>query len=132
MGAMQRRKGHAFERDIAKAYRAKWPELASEIRRSQQAHSAFEPDVVVPGVPLWTECTVGVAPDPKRKLLQAERDTCLFTESIYPVVVWRKSGRRTVHATMRLRTLRVLLGHSDPDCPLVDRDVVVTVSFEDL
>jgi hypothetical protein len=128
-GAGRRRKGHDFERAVASAIRRRWPHLV--VRRSQQGHKAFEPDVVVEGVNLWTECFIGAKPNPLAKLEQAERDTERFTETMLPVVVWRKSGERTTWATMRVVVLMESLGERcrqvafDTWVP----DIVVTVDF---
>jgi len=130
MAKLSRTKGHNHERAVAAAYRARWPHLT--VRRSQQADKAYEPDVVVEGVPLWTECCVGAKPDPLAKLAQAERDVSRFTETMLPVVVWRRSGTQTTYATMRhdtlLRTTCLYINESnvpnDPD------DLVVTVDFD--
>jgi hypothetical protein len=126
-----RTKGHTFERLIANAYRKRWPDAV--VRRSQQSHKAHEPDVVVEDVPLWTECNHATNANPMAKLLQAERDTADVTETIWPVVVWRKTGSRTINATMRMRTLAALTGYLNrliwSSTPPVD--LVVTVDFAD-
>jgi hypothetical protein len=126
-GAGRRAKGHSFERLIANAYRKRWPDAV--VRRSQQSHKAHEPDVVVEDVPLWTECNHATNANPMAKLLQAERDTADVTETIWPVVVWRKTGSRTINATMRYGTLMDTTGQprrNDIE-PLL---LVVTVDFE--
>jgi hypothetical protein len=132
MGALQRTKGHNFERDIAALYRRRWP--TATVRRSLQSHAAFEPDVVIEGdVPdvvarLWTECQCSNNPTPLVKLEQAERDCAKSTETLYPVVVWRKSGSRTTYATCRLDTLVELFG----DSRVSGGHFVVTVALDDL
>jgi len=131
MAKLSRTKGHSHERAVAAAYRARWPHLT--VRRSQQADKAYEPDVVVEGVPLWTECCVGAKPNPVVKLEQAERDVERFTEEMLAVVVWRKSGERTTWATMRAHTLLASWG-GEFDALLYSvsaPDMVVTVDFDE-
>lgn len=111
-GAHSRTKGHTFERLVADAYRKAWP--TAQVRRSLQAHQPFEPDVVVEGLEaahpaqlLWTECQHADAPTPNGKLAQAERDLAALSlppghRRRLPVVVWRKSGSKTVNMTTRM------------------------------
>lgn len=114
MGKMSREKGKRFERRIADDLRRLWP--TATVRRSLQAHRAYEPDVVVEGAApelarrLWLELTHGRAPQPLEKLAQAERDirsTTLFPWRI-PVAVWHRHGTRTVNATLRLDALNAI------------------------
>jgi len=131
MGAMQRRKGHDFERDIARRLRARWPHLT--VRRSQQGDKAYEPDVVVEGVPLWLECQCAAKPAPLAKLEQAERDVERFAERPHPIVVWRKSGERTTRVTMATGTLLETCGWSgwESSSPSeAHASVAVTLDFE--
>lgn len=132
MSARSRAYGHGFERLIARAYRAKWPDAT--VRRALQAHSAYEPDVVVEGLSLWTECSCGSSVSPLKKLAQAERDVERCMERapgtvLYPVVVWRNKGERTVWVTMRLWVLDgSVLGERWPYSP--ESNLVVTLDFE--
>lgn len=128
MGLMQRRKGRRFEQDVATAFRQRWPHLT--VRRAQQSGGAFEPDVVVEGVPLWTECCVGAKPNPLVKLAQAERDVERFTEMMLPVVVWRKSGEWTMRATMRLGVL-LETTRANFSLSYQSSDLVITVDFDE-
>lgn len=130
MGASQRTKGHNFERAIANAFRKRWPHLADRIRRSQQAHQAFEPDVVIEGVPLWVECQCSRKPTPMAKLEQAEGDIARCAIDMVPVAVWRKSGERSAKATMRWWALAESTGCDMPDS-MDDRLLVVTVDFDE-
>lgn len=125
MGKLSRTKGHAHERAVAAAIRARFPHLT--VRRSLQSHQAFEPDVVVEGVPLWLECFCGAKPNPLAKLAQAERDVERFTTPMYPAVVWRKSGSQTTYATMRLETLLCTMGMG---ALVTMPELVVTVEFD--
>jgi len=136
MGAMQRVKGRRWEQEVANIYRRRWP--TATVRRSAQGAGALEPDVVIEGdcpdlvARLWTECQCSNNPTPLVKLEQAERDCARSTETLYPVVVWRKSGSRTVYATCRFSTLLQL---ANPDLPVWPDDrfaMPVTVSLDDL
>lgn len=107
MGAMQRRKGRAWEQRVARILRKKWPH--STVRRSLQAHRAYEPDLVIEGMApsmacaLWLELQHADRPNPVAKLDQARRDmaeSCLRKR--YAVVVWRKTSERTAYATMSM------------------------------
>lgn len=132
MGKLSRTKGRAFEQDIARRLRARWPHLT--VRRSQQGDKAYEPDVVVEGVPLWLECQCAAKPTSLVKLAQAERDVERFTETMLPVVVWRKSGERTTWATMRLGTLLKSFApesHHRVGLGVVQDDTVVTLDLDE-
>jgi hypothetical protein len=108
--AGRRRKGHSFERWVADAYRARFDGYT--VRRSQQSGGAYEPDVVVEGLSLWTECQHANEPTPLLKLAQAERDASAAGGFRLPVVVWKRSGSRVVNVTLRLWTLVWTLGDS--------------------
>lgn len=134
-GSASRLKGKVFEREVATAYRSKWPRAT--VRRALQSHAAFEPDVVIegdaPGVALalWTECQHAAKPTPLAKLEQAERDVSRAKDAgiWFPIVVWRKHGERRTQATMRMLTLSAL--------DLVDgvatgtETLVVTMDFDE-
>ena len=127
MGLLQREKGKRFERLVADLLRKAMP--GCTVRRSLQAHRAYEPDVVVEGSPLWLELTHGKAPDPEAKLRQAERDaersgTVRWKEPI-PLVVWRRHGERSIRATLRLGSLLRLHG-----IETTTTGPVVTLAFE--
>jgi hypothetical protein len=100
-----RAKGLAFERRIAKAFRAKYPDAT--VRRSQQAHQAFEPDVVIEGKApsmvkaLWIECHHGKTAIAK-KYQQAERDAAAHEYVRVPVVIWRRNNG-LIQVTTKIR-----------------------------
>ncbi len=132
MGKHQRDKGKGFEQLVADAYRQAWP--TATVRRSLQAHRAYEPDVVIEAHPLgsrfWTECQHADAPTPLVKLAQAERDIAACNRTNYlPLVVWRKSGSRTVNVTTRMWVIEALAGR--PHHMEVWKDLVVTLDFEE-
>lgn len=115
MGKKSRTKGRSFEQLVADAYRTQWP--TAVVRRSLQAHRAFEPDVVVEdhrlGSQLWTECQHADASTPLQKLAQAERDLEKVNRKYLPIVVWRSTGSRVVNLTTRLWVLEELGGRPD-------------------
>lgn len=115
MSKLSRTKGGAFERKIARELREAMPRAT--VRRSQQAHRAYEPDVVIEGnAPsiarrLWLELTDSRAPSPLDKLGQAERDTMTLAEDdAMPLVVWHRTGAKSVQVTARLGVLCEVLG----------------------
>lgn len=140
-GKLARTKGRAFEQEIARRYRALWPKAT--VRRALQAHKAYEPDVVVEGLNLWTECQDASDPNPVAKLTQAVRDMGRAQERgfipegmrVYPVVVWHKKGERAEWATFRLADLMALAGGTTfkpvPDSPLNEVGIAVTLRLED-
>ncbi|MAH50137.1 hypothetical protein CMI37_30230 [Candidatus Pacearchaeota archaeon] len=73
MGREQRRKGHDFERWVAKWLRDKFPLLADDIKRGWQSAGPFAPDVMWPGN-VWFECKRGKKPNPRAALTQALGD----------------------------------------------------------
>lgn len=141
MGKHSRDKGIDFEQLVATAYRERWPGVT--VRRSEQAHRPFEPDVVIDHHPfgsrLWTECQHADDPRPLVKLLQAERDILAAIERgrpdqtsgddgrLYPIVVWRRSGARVISLTTRMWVVHAISGN----IRAMDgwKDLVVTMDF---
>lgn len=119
MSKLSRTKGGVFERRIARELREAMPRAT--VRRSQQAERAYEPDVVVEGCAptiarrLWLELTDSRTPSPLDKLAQAERDTAGHTRPPCPLclVVWHRTGAKSVQVTARLGVLCEVLG-GDP------------------
>lgn len=119
MSKLSRTKGGKFERKIARDLREAMPRAT--VRRSQQAHRAYEPDLVIEGCAptiarrLWLELTDSRAPSPLDKLAQAERNErdawgdVLDNERL-PLVVWHRTGARSVQVTARLGVLCEVLG----------------------
>lgn len=101
-----RRKGHSFERRIAREYRTVFnpPE---RVRRGRQTHRADEPDVVVDYAPLWTECGHGAVMNPLTKLKQAEKEARVAGKynSNWSIVAVTRRNRAAIRVTMRLETL---------------------------
>lgn len=114
MGLLSRTKGRVMERAVATDLREVLP--AATIRRSQQAHSAFEPDVVLEGAcpvllkRLWIECTNSKAPNIAAKLEQATSDSAKVGSSRLPILVWRRTGSKSCYATATLCVLGQLMG----------------------
>ena len=106
-GKTSRRKGHEFERKIARQLRERFPRYADDIRRADQGHGANASDVT--GLPLvWLELQHAATPTPVGKLEQAERDILEAPEDAHtriPVAVTHKSRTHTTQATLRLRGL---------------------------
>lgn len=107
MSASQRRKGHSFERDIARRLRALYPDA----RRSQQTRSGQEgPDVC--GTPLHIECKAGKRPSPRAALEQADADSNAVKP---PVAVVKDDGvsRGRELVVMHWNTFLWLLGRGE-------------------
>lgn len=69
MGAMQRRKGHTWERELCRRLRELY---GTDVRRSIQSRGGTQDGPDVDGTPWFIEAKVGAAPSPRRALLQAE------------------------------------------------------------
>ncbi len=66
MSASQRRKGHDFERQVARDLTA----AGVNASRGLQSQGEVVPDVIAPA--LWIECKRGIQPSPRAALRQAE------------------------------------------------------------
>lgn len=75
MGASQRRKGHNWEREVARRFREALGYSDREVKRGlsqPRGGTAEEPDVVLPdGLPWWVEAKVGARVNPVGALDQA-------------------------------------------------------------
>lgn len=67
MGASQRRKGHDWEREVARRFRELYPEACRGYQT--RGGTAEEPDCK--GTPFFIECKVGAMPNLKNALVQA-------------------------------------------------------------
>ena len=95
-GCRSRRKGHDWERVVARRLR---DVLGVEARRGLQYRDGAEaPDIIIEGLPLHIECKAGKRPPILAALEQAERDAA---EGAIPVVVV-KADKREPTVTMRL------------------------------
>jgi Holliday junction resolvase len=118
MGAMQRRKGKVYEREVARILRAEFP--TADVRRTSQADRAGNSDVIVTGAPLleqlWLELNDARDPNPLVKLQQAEHDIELARPSRggvairLPVVIWHRIRERSHQVTTRLWVLDAIRG----------------------
>lgn len=75
MGASQRRKGHNWEREVARRFREALGFDAKEVKRGlsqPRGGTGEEPDVILPcSLPWWVECKVGARVNPVAALAQA-------------------------------------------------------------
>lgn len=100
--------GKTFERAIVHEMKEAFAgySFADMIRRSDQSHRAWLPDVTgVPG--LWIECQVAARTSPYGKLAQAIRDVQQFKGKEYaiPIAITRQKGSPTISATLCLSDL---------------------------
>lgn len=90
------------------------------IRRSSQAERAWDADLIIEAsnapewlLGLWIECEHANAPDPAVKMVQAIRDAAIATKRSgrqrTPVVVWRRTGERTLWISTYASWLNELL-----------------------
>lgn len=71
MGKSQRTKGHNNEREVAKLFRALYPEA----KRGYQTRGGTGEAPDVDGTPFYIECKVGARPNLRAALLQAHNGT---------------------------------------------------------
>jgi hypothetical protein len=127
MSKMQREKGKAFERRVARLLRELWPNAV--VRRASQAERADNPDVFIESSShtlsrLWLEMQDARRPTPTAKLDQAVMDAGAWHHSRpyadlrLPFVVWHKLGERDIHITTRLWVIDALRGNqgNNTDC----------------
>lgn len=101
MSAMQRRKGHGFEREVAAAFREVF---GDEVRRGLQYRDGADcPDVVVPC--FWVECKRGKRTNLKAALRQAQE---VSGKGVWPIAVCRDDGEKAT-VTMSLEDFLDLL-----------------------
>lgn len=127
LGKMSRDKGIKFEltvRDLIKQALPEFPDLT--VRRSLQAERPWDADLIIEGdssaprwlVDLWVECQHADNPRPAAKLAQATRDATLSASRTgrarHPVVAWRQTRAREVHASTDLRTFMTMMGAAPP------------------
>lgn len=126
-GASSRRKGHDFERWVARQLREAYP--GTSVYRSMQSDGPHQSDVVISGSRLWVECQCSRRPTPLAKLKQAEEDSAMDTAAPKgfwrPLAVWREHGARTTFVTMRYATLSQFTDH------VSTWQLVVTLDFDD-
>ena len=133
MGKISRTRGVNFERKIAARLRKQWPNAT--VRRTLQAHRAYESDIVVEAGPecaagIWWELTDSASPNPKTKYEQAMRDINATGSPKTPVVVWHKKGAQSIQATVPMRMLPSLVPFRG-QCPHWESKTLITLDFED-
>lgn len=96
MGRASRVKGHGFEREIARAFRERFPDIDAH-RGYQYRDGADAPDVIVPG--LCIECKRGKLTYPKKALQQAIECADKQSEFTIPVAIC-KDDRSDTTVTM--------------------------------
>lgn len=105
MGLMQRRKGKAFERDVARAFRAVFPAASRTL--TQQRDSGEAPDIQAPG--FWVEAKNHRRVNIQAAFAQAVDEAERADSRDIPVAV-TKDLRKEPLATLRLTDfLRLLL-----------------------
>lgn len=132
IGRQARAFGHEFERAIVHEFKEHFKDepWAESVRRSDQSHRAWLPDVTgVPG--LWPECQVAQNIQPEVKLKQALRDTARFKSQnkiVCPVAITRRKGQQTINVTVRAHDLglMILSAAGDPEA----RDAAVSMSLD--
>lgn len=116
------------------------------VRRSSQSERAWDADLIVEGVNvpdwltgLWIECEHANEPDPRPKMVQAIRDAGIATvrsgKQRTPLVVWRRSGERTIWCSTYACWLMELLG-DEPSPHMgglpLGHGLLVTARFEEV
>ena len=100
MGASQRNKGHAFEREVAIAFREALGLDATEVKRGlsqPRGGTGEEPDVVLPdSLPYWVECKVGARPNPMAAMEQARKGVAKAKSPKRPLVVAKQDRKEPV------------------------------------
>lgn len=142
LGRRSRNKGKKFElvaRDhMLEAWISRPTTASLVIRRSSQAERAYEADLIIEGPPqvprflvdLWVECQHANMPDPASKLAQAKRDAGLASVRTHrvrtPVVVWRRTGERSLWLSTEYHYLCELLGHGQAESYASSAELLVT------
>lgn len=113
MGASQRRKGHAWEREVARRFRETFGLDEKAVKRGlsqPRGGTGEEPDVVLPPeLGWWIECKVGARVNPIGALEQARAGIAEAKSSARPLAVC-KPDRRTPVVTLDLDAFLALIG----------------------
>lgn len=123
MGAYQRRKGHNFEREMARWFREALPGCDAKRGFQTRGGGAEAPDVLVPG--LHVECKRGRQPNIRRAYQQAVEDADArqkkATQRDLPLAITRDDHGHAL-VTLSLEDFRPLLqlwfSHGRPPSPL--------------
>jgi hypothetical protein len=108
---MQREKGKAYERHVARMIRERVPAIASRTHRAIQSRGPDASDVIAPG--LWVECQDARDVTPLAKLEQAERDAGKAGSADLRVAVTHVLRARSSQVTLRLSSLLTLCGFEE-------------------
>ena len=113
MGAMSRRKGAAYERELVHLFREAMPN--AEVRRGLQSRSGEEvADVECPV--FWVEAKRGRRPNPRAALAQAQRDVAASGSDKVPVAVIR-DDRQEAFVALPLEDFLELVREWWASCP---------------
>lgn len=97
MGASQRRKGHNWEREVARQFRAALGLSEKAVKRGlsqPRGGTGEEPDVVLPdSLPWWVECKVGARVNPAGALDQARAGIAAAESRKRPLAVCKPDRR---------------------------------------
>ena len=135
MGASQRRKGHAWEREVAIRFREALGYDAKQVKRGlsqPRGGTAEEPDVVLPDtLPWWVECKVGARVNPAGALEQA-RAGIKAAESVKLPLAVCKPDRKPPFVALELDDFLRLLQLVQKELVKPPPRVTVYASDEDL
>ncbi len=98
MGAMQRRKGKAFERTVANLFKPVFPTAKRTL--TQQRDSGEAPDIEAPG--WWVEAKAHKRVNIQKAFAQAVNEVARAKSALTPVAV-TKDNKAEIMATLRLK-----------------------------
>jgi hypothetical protein len=124
MSKMSRRKGVEFELHLVKLLRPLWPDAARGLRQTRKGAECS--DVEGCG-DWWIEAKHRNAVD----VHAAYKQACEATDGRTPVVIWRRTGARTIHVTMSAADLVRLVDRRVFAIEQVAEDVLVTMALAD-
>jgi hypothetical protein len=105
MSASQRRKGHAWERDVVHMLRQIWSTARRGLGQTRGAEVCD-----VEGTPYWIECKVGAQPNVRAAMAQALEDATKAGDP-RPLLVITKRDREEPLVTMSLVNFVTLARH---------------------
>lgn len=122
MGASQRRKGHSWEREVAKAFREALGLDEKAVKRGlsqPRGGTGEEPDVVLPAsLPWWVECKVGARVNPVAALEQARQGIAAAGVDKRPLAVCKPDRKPPLVALELTDFLRLVqLAQAQPSRP---------------
>ncbi len=108
MGAMQRRKGKAFERTVANLFKEVFPGAKRTL--TQQRDSGEAPDIEAPG--WWVEAKAHKRVNIQKAFAQAVDEVARAKSSLVPVAVTKDNGGE-IMATLRVADFLRLLAEKE-------------------